>query len=80
MSKKQEKIAKNKAEQAAFIRERRKMQLALFENNFETGMQFYLSVKDKMKPEEVAVIEAQIEENKALLEKLRDEAYSDPEA
>ena len=80
MSKRQEKIAKNIAEQQAFIIERRAFQLSIFERNFETGMRMYEENKDKMTPEEDAEMQALMEQNKALIEKLRSEVYTVPEA
>ena len=80
MSKRQEKIAKNKAEQQAFLKERRSLQLRAFENNFEVGLKMYEENKDKLTPEQDAEMQALMEQNLALIEKLRSEVDSFPEA
>lgn len=64
MSKTQDKRAQRKAEQQAFIAERRKMQLAIFQANFDVGMQLYEANKDKMSPEEIELVEIEIQKNK----------------
>lgn len=74
MSKRQEKIEARKSEQQAFIAERRKMQLAIFQANFDVGMQLYEANKDKMSPEEIELVEIEIQKNKDLLDKLKNEA------
>jgi hypothetical protein len=74
MSKTQDKRAQRKAEQQAFIAERRKMQLALFKANFDVGMRLYEANKDKMSPEEIALVEEEIKKNRELLEKVEREA------
>jgi hypothetical protein len=73
MSNKQEKKEQRIKESKEFLNERRKIQLAVFQINFDKGLAFYENVKEKLSAEEVAVIEAQIEENKALIEKLKSE-------
>lgn len=73
MSKTQDKRAQRKAEQQAFIAERRKMQLAIFQANFDVGMQLYEANKDKMSPEEIELVEIEIQKNKELLEGLKSE-------
>jgi hypothetical protein len=60
MSKRQEKIARNKAEQQAFIKERRKLELAWLENNFELGKKMYEDNKDKMTEQEVEFVEKEM--------------------
>ena len=74
MSKRQEKIEARKAEQQAFIAQRRKMQLAIFQANFDVGMKLYEANKDKMSPEEIELVEIEIQKNKDLLYKLKNEA------
>lgn len=74
MSKRQEKIEARKAEQQAFIAQRRKMQLAIFQANFDVGMKLYEANKDKMSPEEIELVEIEIQKNKDLLDKLKNEA------
>lgn len=73
MSKTQDKRARRKAEQQAFIAERRKMQLAIFQANFDVGMQLYEANKDKMSSEEIELVEIEIQKNKELLEGLKSE-------
>lgn len=80
MSKRQEKIEARKAEQQAFIAQRRKMQLAIFQANFDIGMKLYEDNKDKMSPEEIALVEVEIEKNRKLLEKLNNEVNQGTEA
>lgn len=77
MSKRQEKIEARKAEQQAFIAQRRKMQLAIFQTNFEVGLQIYEANKDKMSQEEIALVEIEIENNRKLIEKIEKEAELD---
>jgi hypothetical protein len=71
MSKRQEKIAVRQAEQQEFLKERRQLQIAVFESNFNVGLNFYQENKDKMSDEEIALIEAEIESNRKLLEELK---------
>lgn len=71
MSKRQEKIASRQAEQHEFLKERRQLQIAVFESNFNVGLNFYQENKDKMSEEEIALIEAEIETNRKLLDELK---------
>lgn len=71
MSKTQDKRAARKAEAEAFVKQRRESQIAMFENNFATGMAFYEQNKDKMSEEEQALIEKEIEKNRNLIEEFR---------
>lgn len=80
MSKTQDKRAARKAEQQAFILERRKMQLAVFESNFKVGLEIYNANKDKMSQEEIDLVEIEIEKNKELLKQLQDEINQRTEA
>ncbi len=80
MSKRQEKIEAAKAEQQAFIAQRRKMQLAIFQTNFNVGIQLYEANKDKMSPEEIQLVEIEIQKNLELLEKLKSEADTGTQA
>jgi hypothetical protein len=73
VSKRQEKIAARQAEAAAFVNERRVMQIALFEQNFETGLRIYEANKDKLSEEEAAMLEVEIERNRTLIEKLKND-------
>jgi hypothetical protein len=78
MSKRQEKIAKNVAEQQAFLKERRALQLHAFEKHFEQGLSMYEENKDKLTPEEDAEMQNLMEQNKALIEKLKLEVDTVP--
>ena len=80
VSKTQAKRAQRAAERDAFIAQRRAMQLAIFERNFEAGLSLYEAQKDSLSPEEIEAIEAQIAENKAIIQKLKDEANPSPQA
>jgi len=71
MSKTQEKRQRRAAETAQFLAERHAMNLAMFEQNFNTGLAIYEANKDKMSPEEIEIIEAQIEANRKLLDELK---------
>jgi pyruvate formate-lyase activating enzyme-like uncharacterized protein len=71
MSKRQDKIAERQADQHEFLKERRQLQIAVFESNFNVGLNFYQENKDKMSEEEVTMIEAEIESNRKLLEELK---------
>ena len=73
MSKTQEKKARNIAEAAEFIKERRQVQMAVFESNFETGVQVYEANKDKMSPEEIAVVETEMASAQELINRLKAE-------
>jgi hypothetical protein len=80
VSKRQEKIAVRQAEAAAFVNERRAMQIALFEQNFETGLRIYEANKDKLSEEEAAMLEVEIERNRTLIEKLKSDLNTATEA
>jgi pantothenate kinase-related protein Tda10 len=71
-SKTQEKRAQRQAEADAFVKERRKTQISIFEQNFDTGMRFYLENKDKMSEEEQALIEVEIEKNRKVVEEFKE--------
>lgn len=72
MSNRQDKIAERQAEQHAFLKERRQLQIAVFESNFNVGLNFYQENKDKMSEEEIVMIEAEIESNRKLLAELKE--------
>lgn len=80
MSKRQEKIASNQAEADAFVSERRAIQIAVFEQNFETGLKIYEANKDKLSKEEAALLEVEIERNRTLIEKLKNDLNKATEA
>ena len=71
MSNRQAKIAANIAEQHEFLKERKQVQIAVFESNFNVGLNFYQENKDKMSKEEIKLIEDEIESNRKLLEELK---------
>ena len=71
MSNRQDKIAARQAEQHEFLKERKQVQIAVFESNFNVGLNFYQENKDKMSKEEIKLIEAEIESNRKLLEELK---------
>jgi hypothetical protein len=80
MSKRQEKIAANQAQANAFLNERKTVQLAMFEQNFETGLRIYEANKDKLSEEEAAMLEVEIERNRILIEKLKNDLNKAAEA
>lgn len=73
MSKTQDKRAQRKAEQQEFLRSRKALQLAMFEQALEAGLRIYESNKDKLSSEDINKIEAQLEENRQLVDRLRRE-------
>lgn len=80
MSKTQDKRARRKAEQQEFLLARKAMQLAMFEQALEAGLAVYENNKDKLSAEDISKIEAQLEENKQLIEKLREEINTPTQA
>jgi hypothetical protein len=80
MSKTQDKRALRKAEQQEFIRARRIQQLYLFEQALEAGVRVYETNKEKLSETEIEAIEKQLEENRALVDKLRSEIDSPTKA
>lgn len=72
MSNRKDKIAARQEEQHEFLKERRQLQIALFESNFNVGLNFYEENKDKMSEEEITMIEAEIEANRKLLDELKE--------
>lgn len=78
MSRRQEKIAQRLNEQQEFLKARKTVQLALFENALEVGLKVYEDNKDRLSKDDIAKIEAQLEENQQLIVKLRSEI--DPSA
>ena len=73
MSKTQDKRAERVQEAENFVKARRANQIAIFEANLLAGQQLFENNKEKLSPEEILVIEKELEENQALLEKLRKE-------
>lgn len=80
LSKRQEKIAAKQAEAAAFVSERRAIQIAIFEQNFETGLKIYEANKDKLTEEQAAMLQVEIERNRTLIEKLKNDLNKATEA
>ena len=80
MSKTQEKRAQRLSEQQAFIRERRKRQLQILEQNYQIGVKLYEAQKDSITPEEVEQIEKMMTEQRAALDKLHEQANPPAEA
>lgn len=73
MSKTQDKRAARIAETKAFVKERREVQLKVFESNFEAGLELFNNNKEKMTPEEISMIEAEIEQNRQIIENIKKE-------
>lgn len=71
LSKRQQKIARRKEEAARFVKARREVQLKVFEANFQVGLQLFENTKDKMSPEEIELVEREIEKNRALIDELK---------
>ena len=61
VSKTQEKRAQRLAEQEAFIKQRRMDQYFAFQANFDAGLKIYEANKDKLTPEQIAQLNAEIE-------------------
>lgn len=76
MSKTQEKRARRIAEQQEFLRARRIVQLAMFEQALEAGLAVYENNKEKLSADDISKIEAQLEENRQLVDRLRSEIDS----
>lgn len=68
MSKTQDKRAARKAEAEEFVKERRQVQMAVFESNFNVGLELYERTKDKMSEDEIKMVEAEIARNRALID------------
>ena len=73
MSKTQDKRAERVQEAENFVKERRANQLVIFEANLLAGQQLFENNKEKLSAEEILVIEKELADNQALLEKLRQE-------
>lgn len=72
MSKTQDKRDARKAEAEEFVKERRQVQMAVFESNFNVGLELYERTKDKMSKEELALIEAEIARNRKLIDEWKE--------
>lgn len=73
MSKRQEKIAKNIADQKAFLLERKKMQYMIFKQAHDAGVRIYEGNKEQIPAEEIEKLKVQMAENEELLKKLEAE-------
>lgn len=72
MSKTQDKRDARKAEAEEFVKERRQVQMAVFESNFNVGLDLYERTKDKMSKEELALIESEIARNRKLIDEWKE--------
>lgn len=73
MSKRQEKIALRKAEQQAFIKQRRLQQLKLLEMQFQRGVELYEENKDKLSEDDVKLLEEEKQKFMDALYKFKEE-------
>jgi hypothetical protein len=80
MSKRQEKIAFRKAEQQEFIAARLSQNLATFEHNFNVGVELYEANKDTFSEEQKALIEAEMDKNRNLIDEIKRQATARAEA
>jgi hypothetical protein len=71
MSKTQDKRKQRAEETARFLAERHAMNLLMFEQNLEAGIALYEANKDKLTPEEIETLEAQIKQNRELIDRLK---------
>jgi uncharacterized Fe-S cluster-containing radical SAM superfamily protein len=71
MSKTQDKKQERIAEAADFVKERRKLQLHMLEQNYETGVQLYEAQKETLSSEEIEKIEGMMKEQRNALDKLQ---------
>ena len=72
MSKTQEKRAQRLAQAADFVKQRRELTLALFEQNFDIGMKIYQDNKDTMSVEDIALLEAEIESARKAMQEYKE--------
>lgn len=80
MSNRQDKLERNRQEAKRFVDARREIQLKVFEANFNVGLQLFEQTKDKMSPEEIELVEKEIEKNRALMDDIRSKIDSPTEA
>lgn len=71
MSNREDKKARSIAEAAKFVNERHQTQMAIFEANFETGKQIFLTNKENMTPEDIEVVEKEMAGAQELMDKLK---------
>lgn len=72
MSKTQEKRAQRLAQAADFVKQRRELTLAMFEQNFDIGMKIYQDNKDTMSVEDIALLEAEIESARKAMQEYKE--------
>jgi cob(I)alamin adenosyltransferase len=72
MSKTQEKRAQRLAQAADFVKQRRELTLAMFEQNFDIGMKIYQDNKDTMSVEDITLLEAEIESARKAMEEYKE--------
>jgi len=80
VSKTQDKRARRKEEARIFVAARLSQNLAMFEQNFEAGVQMYEANKDKLSEEERTEIEAQMALNRKLIDELKPKVDTPAEA
>jgi hypothetical protein len=80
VSKTQDKRARRKEEARIFVAARLSQNLAMFEQNFEAGVQMYEANKDKLSDEERTEIEAQMALNRKLIDELKSKVDTPAEA
>ena len=71
MSKTQAKRQERLEQANEFVRARRSAQLEIFESNFNVGVTMFLENKDKLSEEEIATIEAQMEQNQRMIDEYK---------
>jgi hypothetical protein len=71
MSKTQDKRQERLEQANEFVRARRRAQLEIFESNFNVGVTMFLENKDKLSEEEIATIEAQMEQNQRMIDEYK---------
>lgn len=80
MSNRQDKLERNRREAKRFVDARRELQIKVFEANFQVGLQLFENTKDQMSPEEIELVEREIEKNRALLDELKSQIDTTAEA
>lgn len=73
MSKTQEKRASRAAEAAEFVKSRRQIQYMILESNFDAGVRMFQDNVDNMSETDKAFIEEQMSQQRAALDKLRED-------
>ena len=73
MSKTQEKRARRKAEQQAFIKERRVSEIAMLENNYELGLKLIEANKEKIDEDQLKFFENEALKQRKFIDDLKAE-------